>query len=440
MVGALAAQSIGEPATQMTLNTFHSAGISAKSNVTRGIARLRELLHLTKNLKSPSVKIYLSEENSKDMNRCNFIKNELEHTKLYDIIKSCDIHYDPNNDRFQSIVDDDNVFLSIYKEFLDDTYTENYNVSPWIIRFVFDKEKLLDTGILMEDVYIAITNYDPQKIKFVFSDESSKQIIGRVSMINDDSGIESDGVFDQSDIISRFRNIQEDMLNNVVIKGVNNITNIIISDSDTPQIIYDKGEIKVIPEKILETDGTNLIDVLANEYVDSTRTSSNDIIEIYELLGVEAARSKLIYEITDVIEDAGEDVNNRHIELLCDMMTSTGKLLSINRQGIKAGNIGPLAKCSFEDTTDQLIQAGIFGELDKLMGVSSNVMMGQKIKSGTNSSKIYLDEEKLLQELENLNINTEPITSVTDKNIDSLMDDDDDDEYCDDEAFKMSIE
>jgi len=74
------------------------------------------------------------------------------------------------------------------------------------------------------------------------------------------------------------------------------------------------------------------------------------------------------------------------------------------------------------------------------MGVSSNVMMGQKIKSGTNSSKIYLDEEKLLQELENLNINTEPITSVTDKNIDSLMDDDDDDEYCDDEAFKMSIE
>ena len=259
-------------------------------------------------------------------------------------------------------------------------------------------------------------------------------------MINDDSGIESDGVFDQSDIISRFRNIQEDMLNNVVIKGVNNITNIIISDSDTPQIIYDKGEIKVIPEKILETDGTNLIDVLANQYVDSTRTSSNDIIEIYELLGVEAARSKLIYEITDVIEDAGEDVNNRHIELLCDMMTSTGKLLSINRQGIKAKICGPLAKCSFEDTTDQLIQAGIFGELDKLMGVSSNVMMGQKIKSGTNSSKIYLDEEKLLQELENLNINTEPITSVTDKNIDSLMDDDDDDEYCDDEAFKMSIE
>ena len=141
------------------------------------------------------------------------------------------------------------------------------------------------------------------------------------------------------------------MLNNVVIKGINNITNIIISDSDTPQIIYEKGEIKVIPEKILETDGTNLIDILANEYVESNRTSSNDIVEIYELLGVEAARSKLIYEITDVIEDAGEDVNNRHIELLCDMMTSSGKLISINRQGIKAGNIGPLAKPPVPITT-----------------------------------------------------------------------------------------
>ena len=441
MVGALAAQSIGEPATQMTLNTFHSAGISAKSNVTRGIARLRELLHLTKNLKSPSVKIFLKDKNSNDMNRCNFVKNELEYTILNDIIESCDIHFDPNNNKFESILDNDNLFLSIYKEFLDDTYIENYDVSPWVIRFVFNKEKLLDTGILMEDVYIAITNYDPQKIKFIFSDESSKQIIGRVSLINNETtGIESNGVFDQSDIISKFRNIQEDMLNNVVIKGVNNITNIIVSDSDNPQIVYNKGEITVIPEKILETDGTNLIDILSNKYVDSIRTSSNDIIEIYDLLGVEAARNKLIHEITDVIKDAGEDVNNRHVELLCDMMTSTGKLLSINRQGIKAGNIGPLAKCSFEDTTDQLIQAGIFGELDKLMGVSSNVMMGQKIKSGTNSASIFLDEDKLSQELENLNINTEPITSATDKNIDTLMDDDDDDEYCDDDAFKMSIE
>jgi len=441
MVGSLAAQSIGEPATQMTLNTFHSAGISAKSNVTRGIARLRELLHLTKNLKSPSIQIYLHEEDSKDINKCNFIKNELEYTKLNDIIKSCDIHYDPNNEKFQSNIENDDVFLSVYKEFLDESYSDNYEVSPWIIRYIFDKEKILDRGILMEDVYIAMINYDPQKIKFVYSDESSKQIIGRVSLLYNDKGIENNGVYDQSDIISKFRNIQEDMLNNVVIKGIPNITNIIISNSENPQILYENGEITVIPERILETDGTNLLEVLSNKYVDFKRTSSNDINEIYETLGIEAARNKLIEEITYVINDAGEYVNSRHVQLLCDMMTSSGKLLSINRQGIKAGNIGPLAKCSFEDTTDQLIQAGVFGENDKLMGVSSNVMMGQKIKSGTNCASIFLDEEKLLQELSNLNIETEKITNITDKNIDSLMDNDDDDDlYCNDDAFKMSIE
>ena len=201
MVGALAAQSIGEPATQMTLNTFHSAGISSKSNVTRGIARLRELLHLTKNLKTPSVEIYFNGEDSKDLNKRNFIKNELEFTKLSDVIESSDIHYDPNNNRFQSIIEKDDEFLSIYREFLDDTYVENYDVSPWIIRFIFNKEKLLDTGILMEDVYIAMANYDPQKIKYVFSDESSNQIIGRISIVQDDNiGIENNGVYDQSDI------------------------------------------------------------------------------------------------------------------------------------------------------------------------------------------------------------------------------------------------
>ena len=87
-------------------------------------------------------------------------------------------------------------------------------------------------------------------------------------------------------------------------------------------------------------------------------------------------------------------INNRHIELLCDVMTNKGYMSAINRQGINRGDTGPLAKCSFEDTTDQLIKAGIFGEKDKLNGVSSNIMMGQTIKAGTGMCNIYLDEKK----------------------------------------------
>ena len=92
----------------------------------------------------------------------------------------------------------------------------------------------------------------------------------------------------------------------------------------------------------------------------------------------------LIEEITSVMSDASY-INNRHIHLLCDIMTNKGYLTSINRQGINRGDIGPLAKCSFEDTTDQLIKASIFGEKDKLNGVSSNIMMGQVINAGTGS-------------------------------------------------------
>ena len=95
MVGPVAAQSIGEPATQMTLNTFHYAGVSSKSNVTRGIPRLRELLHVSNNIKSPSVLIILNEEYKYDKNKAQYAKNKLEYTQLKDIVKSCNIYYDP---------------------------------------------------------------------------------------------------------------------------------------------------------------------------------------------------------------------------------------------------------------------------------------------------------------------------------------------------------
>ena len=190
---------------------------------------------------------------------------------------------------------------------------------------------------------------------------------------------------------------------------------------------------------ILETDGTNLQDILISEYVDKTETISNDIIEIYEVLGIEAARNKLIEEITGVVEYEGSYINSRHIELLCDVMTSTGILLSINRQGINRGDSGPLAKCSFEDTTDQLIKSSLFGEMDKLLGVSSNIMMGQKIKAGTNSCELLFDEEKFISELSKISTDPPNLEQV-DEDIDKMFEDDtDEDVYCNDENFEFSI-
>ena len=173
-----------------------------------------------------------------------------------------------------------------------------------------------------------------------------------------------------------------------------------------------------------------------------SKTSSNDVLEIHKLFGIEATRNKLIEEITSVVEYAGEYVNSRHIELLCDTMTFSGNLISINRQGINRGDVGPLAKCSFEDTTDQLIKSSIFGEVDGLNGVSSNIMLGQKIKAGTNMCELLLDEEELFNNMDKINEEEEEdeIIVYSNNNIDVALDDIKDDDYlCDINSFDMSI-
>ena len=443
MVGALAAQSIGEPATQMTLNTFHYAGVSAKSN-TRGIPRLRELLGATKNLKSPSTIINLKQEFNTDQMKSQFVKNKLEYTVMRDIVLQSEIYYDPKNTMNETNIESDKNLMEIYKEFLEIQNGEDYDyeeTSPWIIRFTFNKELMIDSGIVMEDVYLSIMNYDIDKINFVYSDDNSKNLIGRISIKTNIKGKKEElinGLSDQSDVISIFKNIQEDILENVVIKGIKNITNIVMSEKN--KIIKKENEIITEKRWILETDGVNLLDVFNSKYVDFKNTFSNDIIEIYEVLGIEAARLALIEEVTSVMSDASY-INQRHIDLLCDVMTSKGIITPINRQGINRGDVGPLAKCSFEDTTDQLIKAGLFGEKDKLNGVSSNIMMGQVIKAGTGMCNILLDEEKLIEEMKNIDSLEDDFIEVTENNIDNLLDDtniEDYDDYCNDDNFELS--
>tara|TARA_B100000214_G_scaffold342192_1_gene289814 strand:- start:2250 stop:6836 length:4587 start_codon:yes stop_codon:yes gene_type:complete len=444
MVGAVAAQSIGEPATQMTLNTFHYAGVSAKSNVTRGIPRLRELLGVTKNLKSPSTTIFLKDSIRDNQNKSQYAKNKIEYTVVKDIVTKTQIYYDPKNIGYETDIEEDKGILEIYKDFLHMDKGEDYEyeeTAPWIIRFTFNKELMMENGIVMEDVYLSINNYDSEKLQFIYSDDNSKELIGRLSIKAELKGKGNNllnGLSDQTDVLSIFKNIQEDILNNVVIKGIKNITNIVMGEKNT----YLKEEDEITSKKIwvLETDGVNILDVFNSDFVDFANTYSNDILEIYEVLGIEAARNLLIEEITSVMSDASY-INNRHIELLCDIMTNKGYLTAINRQGINRGDTGPLAKCSFEDTTDQLIKAGIFGDKDKLNGVSSNIMMGQTIKAGTGMCDILLDEQKLMEEISNIDLTQDDFINVTDKNIETLLDDDsyeEEDYYCNDENFEMS--
>ena len=440
MVGPVAAQSIGEPATQMTLNTFHYAGVSSKSNVTRGIPRLRELLHVSNTIKSPSVKVYLTDDYKYDKNKSQYAKNKLEYTLLRDIVHNCNIYYDPLHNEDTSIIDEDNGLLQMYRLFNDVAEVDEH--SPWIIRFTFNRNIMMEHGIVMEDINMVILEWankanDINKIKFIYTDDNSHELIGRLSIdLSMKSGEEMlNGLKDQTDIISIIKNISEELLNNIIIKGIKNIQNVIMNQQNV--ITMDSGEIKNEKIWIIETDGTNLLDVLLEPFVDIRNTLSNDINEVYNLLGIEAARSLLIEEIIGVINEGAGYINSRHVELLCDTMTSKGFITSINRQGINRGDIGPLAKCSFEDTTDQLIKASIFGEKDKLQGVSSNIMLGQTIPSGTGMCDIFLDEEKMLDNLKELNSIDDDI-EFDEGDVDTLLIIDDDE--CNNNDLSFSFE
>jgi DNA-directed RNA polymerase II subunit RPB1 len=439
MVGPIAAQSIGEPATQMTLNTFHYAGVSAKSNVTRGIPRLRELLHISKEIKSPSVMIFLDKEIENDKNKAQHVKNKLEYTLLKDLVVSCNLYYDPVSSTTESVIEEDRGLLDMYRVF-NETLEEDID-NPWIIRFKFNKELMMDKGIVMEDINMSLLNWankggDIEKVEYIYSDDNSKELIGRLTV----NGIVSpaSGIEDQSDIVSTLKMISDELLNKLVIKGVKDIHNIVMNQVKYSS--YEEGEIVKKERWILETDGTNLLDVLNQPYIDSSKTLSNDINEIYKLLGIEAARSLLINQIVEVITEGAGYINTRHVDLLCDTMTSKGYLTPINKQGITKGDIGPLAKCSFEDTTNQLIKASIFGEKDNLTGVSSNIMMGQTIPSGTGFTELLLDEQVLMNNLQSLQSIDEETIDANEYEVDQLLTINKDEDDCGDEEFKFSFE
>ena len=389
MVGPIAAQSLGEPATQMTLNTFHFAGVSSKSNVTRGVPRLKELLHISKSIKAPSTNIYLNNDVKYDKSRAQEVLNHIELTSLKDLVKSINIYFDP--DDTNTVVEEDKEILEIYKVFndLDSNFREQNNGSDWVIRFEFDKQDLINKNITMEDIYHKINLTYGDDITCVYSDDNSNNLVFRIRIMKFKK---ADNSINDLNVI---KSVAQNIRDKIIIKGINGISSVSMYKSKDNYDIEGNDYIQK-DEWVLNTNGLNLLEVFTKQNVDVTRTYSNDIYEIYELLGIEAARSVLMNEIKEVIDNSGNYVNFRHLSLLCDIMTNRGSLMSIDRFGINRGNIGPLAKCSFEETTDQLFKASIFGELDNLTGVSSNIMMGQIPPCGTGDSEIIIDETKLV--------------------------------------------
>ena len=393
-----------------TLDSFHSSGTAAAVKATSGVPRLKELLSVSKNIKTPSLLICLKPDigqvaapaekddgtvedprvqESKE--KCIKVMQQLEITRLVDILDSTEIFWDPPGDRgLQTGITDDDGMLAVYRTFANIDENQCRSQSPWVLRMQINKDKIYRLGLTMMDIYIKLHSAYNQSIECVFSDDNATELIFRVRLTK-----EALKDVDADDYISALKAMEHNIVNNVLLKGLKGIKKVSMRSKNRQVYSSEKDNFEKVVEWMLDTDGTNLQDILANPNVDQFRTRSNDIYEIFQTLGIEAARNALYVEFMEVVGDGA--INYRHMSLLLDTMTNRGTLMSVDRHGINRGDVGPLAKSSFEETTDMLINASMFSEHDRINGVSANIMLGQLPPCGTGDHEILLDEDAFVE-------------------------------------------
>ena len=385
-VGIIAAQSIGEPLQQMTLNTFHSAGI--KSSEQLGHARVNELLNLNNKLKTPQMILPLLP--GADSKR---LLTALEYIILDDVVTQTDIYYKVSPEKLRQ----DNIWGGT------DTVLSN---CPYAMRLGLSRSKLYQFGLSALDIkmlflkYLAAIEIDFQNITKRNARDIFRGLLNMAVRCSIDSGkVSAIYLFFDIEInpityqwLIRMKN---KVLKKIVMEGFSGITavnldkssKIIFKDGDSSHSIEERQE--------LVTAGINIKDIRFLKGIDFDNIRCNSVIHVYRMYGVEAAYSCLIEELERCFTSTGSNVNFHHIGLLADFMTHTGLLTSITRHGFAKLDIDILKKVSFEDVIPTLVNSAVFSESDPLHTVSSNVMLGKVPPIGTGIFSIALDVESI---------------------------------------------
>ena len=372
-----------------TLNTFHLAGVASKSNVTRGVPRLKELLKVTQNPKAISLTIPLKKEFRNSIDKARQVAQDLELTLLKDIVTKAAIYFDPKKE--ESVLEEDRKLLQFYKMF--ETKDDAIEWSKWLLRFEFDRSLMFNKNISLDTVAFALKQKFTGEINMIYSDFNSDKLVMRIRLTNEFKSSTKDDILN-------LKKLQTRLLTTIVIRGIPGIKSVSYrKDTNYCELVNNKYE--PITQYILDTDGSNFLEIMNHPYVNGNAVLSSHVHDIYENLGIEAARAILLSEITTLFMEAG-GVDYRHLGLLCDVMTRIGKLMSVDRYGINKNDIGPLAKASFEETEKILLKAALFGEVDPVTGVSANIMTGQPIRGGTTFSEILFDEQVFMRLQEGL--------------------------------------
>ncbi len=326
-VGLVAAESIGEPGTQMTLNTFHFAGV-AEMNVTVGLPRIIEILDGRKEPSTPTMEIYLNKElaKGKDLEELRRFALSIKETRVKDIAKEFTI-----------------------------------NLADLSIDVILDKEKMKMIGFNTTKAALAIG-----------------KLMKGYTLKEGDSSVLIKAKSKEYTFNEAYKT--KEKVKDFLVKGIKGIADVL--------------PVKREDEYIIITSGSNLAEVLSLEQVDTARTTTNNIFEIYEVFGVEAARQAIINEVYKVIESQGLNVDVRHIMLVADTMCASGDVQGITRYGVVSQKSSVLARASFETPIKHIINAALVGETDNLTSVVENVMMNQPVPIGTGMPKLVISPPK----------------------------------------------
>ncbi|SDY36217.1 DNA-directed RNA polymerase subunit A'' [Halobellus clavatus] len=323
-VGTVSAQSIGEPGTQMTMNTFHYAGV-AEIDVTQGLPRLIELVDARKTPDTPMMTVHLEDEYAENRERAHEVVWQMEATKILAL-----------GDISTNVAD-----MIVQVDLNEDTLAERW---PTVDNIDTVAQEIAET---IEDALGVSTRRSETLIEFGPEEPSYRRLLQLVEELRD-----------------------------IVFKGLEDISRVVIRKEENEQT---DGE-----EFVLYTEGSAFGDVLSIEGVDASRTTSNNIHEVYRNLGVEAAREAIINETMETLREQGlDDVNVRHLMLVADIMTNRGEIESIGRHGISGSKDSVLARAAFEVTVNHLLDAAVHGEEDDLDGVIENVIVGKPVSIGT---------------------------------------------------------
>jgi len=320
-VGTVAAQSIGEPGTQMTLRTFHYAGV-AELNVTLGLPRLIEIIDARRTPSTSLMTIYLTGKTAQDKNKARAFAQEIEVTTVEDVASQTEMDL-------------------INMEFM----------------VTLDRSRMRQKELTPARVAAAV-----REAKIEASVDGNKLCVKP-----------------ETQTLSELRRTAT-RVKGVPLRGVKGINRVVVKMEGNEYVVY--------------TEGSNFAEVLALPGVDQTRTTTNNINEIEEVLGVEAARNAIINEAVKTLEEQGLDVDVRHIMLVADMMTHDGEVKQVGRHGVSGEKASVLARASFEVTTKHLLNACIRREVDKLDGIIENVIAGQPIPLGTGSVELVMRREE----------------------------------------------